>query len=51
MLRDDRGLLRMHHLGDKGWLHLLPDVQQQASLLRLLKRAAGVPFGTPAIAG
>ncbi len=37
VLRDDRGLLRVHDLDDQSRLHLLPDVQQHAGLLRLLK--------------
>jgi hypothetical protein len=36
MLCDDRGLLRVYDLDDEGWLHLLPDDQQHAGLLRLL---------------
>jgi hypothetical protein len=36
LLRDDRGLLRLHDEHDEGWLHLLPDDQQHAGLLRLL---------------
>jgi hypothetical protein len=36
LLRDDRGLLCLYDLDDEGELHLLPDDQQHASLLRLL---------------
>jgi len=39
LLCDDRGLLCVHDLDDEIWLHMLPDDQQHAGLLRLLKPA------------
>jgi hypothetical protein len=38
----------VHDFDDESGLHLLPDVQQRAGLLRLLRCVAGVLLGTPA---